>query len=42
MDYKRGKSEAKTKEKAFRTSKSKTRYIKSVQNKRKPSKILGM
>jgi hypothetical protein len=30
VDYKRGKFEAKTKEKAFGTSKSKIGYIKSV------------
>jgi hypothetical protein len=42
MDYKRGKSNSKTKKKAFRSSKSKTRDIQSVQYKKQPSKILGM
>ena len=42
MDYKWGKSNWKTKKKAFGASKSKTGDIKSVQNKREPSKVLGM
>ena len=42
MDYKRGKSKAKTKEKAFRITKSETQDTKSIQYKRKPSKVLEM
>lgn len=41
MAYKRGKSKRKAKEKAFRITKSETQDTKSIQYKRKPSKVLG-
>ena len=42
MDFKWGKSKSKTKEKAFRITKSETQDTKSIQYKGKLQKVMGM